>query len=78
MGLTFLEVGVGNPANPEVIETVQFLVDSGAIYSLVPTQILDRLGIKPICEQEFILANGAKIARQIANPRDFGRLLRGD
>jgi clan AA aspartic protease len=64
MGLTFLEVEVGNPANPEVTEKVEFLIDSGAIYSVVPTPILDRLGIKPIAEQEFILANGAKIVRK--------------
>jgi clan AA aspartic protease len=64
MGITFLEVDVGNPANPEVTEKVQFLVDSGAIYSVVPAAILNRLGIRPIGEQEFILANGAKIARK--------------
>jgi predicted aspartyl protease len=64
MGLTFLEMEVGNPASPEVTERVQFLVDSGAIYSVVPTPILNRLGIKPIGEHEFILANGAKIARK--------------
>jgi len=64
MGLTFLEVEVGNPANPEVTEKVEFLIDSGAIYSVVPTPILSRLGIKPITEQELILANGAKIVRK--------------
>ena len=64
MGLTFLEVEVGNPANPEVTEKVEFLIDSGTIYSVVPTPILDRLGIKPIAEQEFFLANGAKIVRK--------------
>ena len=50
MGLTFLEVEVGNPANPEVTEKIEFLIDSGAIYSVVPTPILARLGIKPIAE----------------------------
>ena len=64
MGLTFLDAEVGNPANPEVTEKVEFLIDSGAIYSVVPTPILDRLGINPIAEQEFILANGAKIVRK--------------
>lgn len=64
MGLTYLEVEVGNPSNPEVTEKVEFLIDSGAIYSVVPTPILDRLGIKPIAEQEFFLANGAKIVRK--------------
>jgi clan AA aspartic protease len=64
MGLTYLEVDVGNPANPDVTEKVEFLIDSGAIYSVVPARILDRLGIKPIAEQEFFLANGAKVVRK--------------
>jgi len=64
MGLTFLDVEVGNPPDPEVTEKVEFLIDSGAIYSVVPTPILDRLGIKPIAAQEFILANGAKSVRK--------------
>lgn len=29
MGLTVLEVEVGNPANPDVMEKVEFLIDSG-------------------------------------------------
>ena len=64
MGLTVLEIEVGNPANPEVTEKIEFLVDSGAIYSVVPTPILERLGIKPLTEQEFRLANGDKIVRK--------------
>ena len=64
MGLTVLEIEVGNPANPEVTEKLEFLIDSGAIYSVVPTPILERLGIKPLAEQEFRLANGTKIMRK--------------
>ena len=64
MGLTVLEIEVGNPANPEVTEKIEFLVDSGAIYSVVPTPILERLGIKPLTGQEFRLANGDKIVRK--------------
>jgi clan AA aspartic protease len=64
MGLTILEVEVGNPANPEVTEKIEFLIDSGAIYSVVPTPILERLGIQPISEQEFRLADGTKIVRK--------------
>ena len=33
MGLTVLEIEVGNPTNPEVTEKIDFLIDSGAIYS---------------------------------------------
>ena len=64
MGLTYLDIEVGNPARPEVTESLQFLVDSGAIYSVVPTTILDKLGVKPMSVQEFTLANGDKIARK--------------
>lgn len=64
MGLTVLEIEVGNPANPEVREKIEFLIDSGVIYSVVPTPILERLGIRPLTEQEFRLADGAKIVRK--------------
>ena len=64
MGITHLEIEVGNPANPEVTEALEFLIDSGAIYSVVPSAILDRLGIKPLTEQEFRLADGSKIVRK--------------
>ncbi len=64
MGLTVLEVEVGNPARPEVTEKVEFLIDSGAIYSVVPTPILEKLGISPLTEQQFRLADGSKIVRK--------------
>ena len=64
MGLTVLNVEVGNPSDPDVTETVEFLIDSGAIYSVVPTPILERLGIRPLTEQEFRLADGSKITRK--------------
>ncbi len=64
MGLTVLQIEVGNPANPDVRETLEFLIDSGAIYSIVPAPVLDRLGIKPLTRQEFRLANGARIVRR--------------
>jgi predicted aspartyl protease len=64
MGLTVLEIEVGNPASPEVTETLELLVDSGAIYSVVPTATLARLGIKPLTTQEFRLADGTKVSRK--------------
>jgi len=64
LGLTHLEIEVGNPANPEVTETFEILIDSGAIYSVVPVAVLDRLGIKLLTEQEFRLAGGSKIVRK--------------
>ncbi|MGQ9630469.1 MAG: aspartyl protease family protein [bacterium] len=64
MGLTVLEIEVGNPANPEVTEKVDLLIDSGAIYSVVPTPVLERLGIKPLAEEVFRLADGTKVVRK--------------
>jgi clan AA aspartic protease len=64
MGLTVLDIEIGNPSKPEVTETVEFLIDSGAVYSVVPTAVLERLGIKPLAEQTFRLADGSKITRK--------------
>ena len=64
MGLTVLELEIANPARPAVTERVDLLIDSGAIYSVVPAAVLDRLGIEPLAEQDFRLANGSKIRRR--------------
>ena len=64
MGLTVLEIEVGNPADPDTTASVEFLVDSGAVYSVVPKRTLDKLGIKPIADEEFRLANGDLIKRK--------------
>lgn len=62
--MTFLELEVGNPANPEVTERLEFLIDSGVVYSVVSARVLERLGIKPIAQEVFWLANGQKITRK--------------
>jgi len=35
MGLDVLEIGVGNPAEPDITEKVEFLIDSGAMPQFV-------------------------------------------
>ena len=64
MGMTVFEIEVGNPANPDDTEKVEFLIDSGAIYSVIPSPILEKLGIKSITEEEFRLADGSKLIRK--------------
>jgi clan AA aspartic protease len=64
MGLTVLEIEVGNPATPETTEKLEFLIDSGAIYSVVPTRVLEKLGVRPLQEQQFRLADGSKVIRK--------------
>src|SRR5216684_360471 len=65
MGITVLEIEVANPARPSVAKKIDFLVDSGAIYSVVPASVLRKLGIKPLrAKEEFRLADGSKIERR--------------
>lgn len=64
MGLTVLSLEVANQSKPQQAETVEFLIDSGAVYSVVPRAILERLGNAPVSEQTFRLASGQTIQRQ--------------
>jgi aspartyl protease family protein len=63
MGLTVLTLEVANPAAPDRREPVEFLVDSGAVYSFVPRPVLERLGIHSHARQKFRLADGSVIER---------------
>ena len=67
MAITFLKVKVVNPAHPKRRKECEFLVDSGAVYSVVPQGVLERLGIKPTSAQEFTLANGEILRKPVGN-----------
>ena len=64
MGLTSMEIIVENPANSERNQSVVGLIDTGAIFSAVPSEILNELGIRPIGEQVFTLADGSQMRRK--------------
>jgi len=59
MGLTFTKVRVSNPRQPRkhALE-IEVLVDTGAIYSVLPRSTLEAIGIRPIGREEFTLADG--------------------
>jgi predicted aspartyl protease len=63
MAIIFLKVKVINPEHPKKVKECEFLVDSGAVYSVVPHKVLKALGIRPTSSQEFILANGEIVKR---------------
>ena len=67
MGITFVKLKVANPARPKKSATREFLVDSGAVYPVMPEADLKRLGIKPTSEEEFILANGEAVRCRVGN-----------
>ena len=64
MGVTTLTLQVANPAAPEVTESLEFTVDSGATFSVVSADVLQRLGIQPLQQETFELANNARIVRR--------------
>jgi clan AA aspartic protease len=46
---------------------IDFLIDSGAVYSLVPGPTLRKLGIRPYREVDFSLADGTTITRRVGD-----------
>jgi len=67
MGLTHIRARISNPARPRAFAMVRFLVDSGAIYSVIPAAKLKRLGIAPHSSRTFILADGTEIRRRLGD-----------
>jgi clan AA aspartic protease len=69
MGTTGIRVRVVNLADPSRTAEVDMVVDSGAIYSLVPARVLHAIGVEPRETQVFGLANGDTVRREIGDVR---------
>ena len=67
MGITHVTVRIVNPANSRRYRNVDFLVDSGAIYTFIPKNVLQDIGINPHSRRSFVLANGEKFVRRIGS-----------
>ncbi len=67
MGITTAILKVREHRKSEKFVEVEFLVDSGAVYSLVPGKILDTIGIEPYKEMSFALADGTTVKRRISS-----------
>ena len=67
MGITNAILKVKKHRKSDKIAEVNFLVDSGAIYSLVPGKILDLLEIEPYKEMSFSLADGTVLKRKVCS-----------
>lgn len=66
VGLTYLNVKIGNPVDRK-LERVKFLVDSGAVYSVVDKNVLMKMKIRPHSRRKFILANGDEIEKDVGD-----------
>ena len=65
MGFISVKIYIHNPEEPARCREVTLLVDTGAMYSIVPAKILQDLGIKPLWRRSFTLANGQRIERNL-------------
>src|SRR5579862_224123 len=64
MGITALTLEMANNLKPDQWIPIELMVDSGAIYSVIPTTLLRRLGIRPEGRYEFVLADGSVVTRR--------------
>ncbi len=63
MGITYIEGWVKGPLGKE---RVRFLIDSGATYTVLPEAVWKKIGLKPLREHEFLLADGTVIKRKVS------------
>lgn len=69
MGLTDVEAKVQNPLDDQRGTMMTFLVDSGATYSVIPAEELEKLGIHRSGQRTFFLANGQPVKRDMGEAR---------
>jgi len=69
MGLTYLRARLRKSEGRGAARDVRFLVDSGAIYSVLPEEVWRALRLKPEREVEFTLADGTSIKRGVSECR---------
>lgn len=65
MGLTHVRVTVRNPSDSERCWESNFLVDTGAVDSLVPRQRLEDIGVRPRGRRSYVLADGRRVEMEV-------------
>ena len=63
MGMFKKKVKVTNSNNPKQFFEQEFWVDIGALYSFVPEDHLEKIGVEPSVKRNLILANGRQDTR---------------
>lgn len=69
MGLTYVHARLRKSEGRGPTRDVRFLVDSGAIYSVLPEDVWRALRLKPERAVEFTLADGTAITRGVSECR---------
>lgn len=65
MGVTFVKGKLTSLTDPSKQVEGEFLVDTGATYTVVPKAVVDRLAIKPERRIELVLADGKVMKRGV-------------
>lgn len=63
MGMFKKKVKVSNIADPKQFFEEEFWIDTGALYSFVPEDDLERIGVEPSLKRNLILAGGRQDTR---------------
>jgi predicted aspartyl protease len=66
MGLTYVDGAVQAPGRRRKSRLVRFLVDSGAVYSVLKREDWRALGLKPVRTLDFVLADGTALTRGVS------------
>lgn len=65
MGAFRVRIEVG-ASDGEAFEGLDALVDTGATYTWLPREVLERLGVRPEQQRRFLLADGREVAYPVA------------
>jgi len=66
VGMTYISGTVTRPEGRGRPVSVRFIVDSGAVYSVLPEQVWKRLGLRRRRSAQFELADGTAITRGVS------------
>jgi clan AA aspartic protease len=65
MGMLRKKVRVSNSKKPKQYFEEEFWVDTGALYSLVPEDFLEQIGVEPAVTRKVVLADGREESRPL-------------
>jgi len=65
MGMTYVKMTVRKNKGSKRFAEEEFLVDSGAAFTVAPGAVLRRLGIEADQKETFTLANGEHVTRKV-------------
>lgn len=65
MGFVHVKTAIQNPTQQGPARDVELLVDTGALFSMVPAAVLQSLGISPTEKMDFETANGQVMYRDL-------------